>query len=140
MAHATGQRPPEFEDHMPYANRRMEDILKLNEIASTTKTEIMPPRSNKTIWAHTPLVLTGAKMNVMTEPLHQTNKALPQGLCVHPSYDTYNCGDQKTNIQLYNTKDHAIIIKKGTAVPQMVATNKVPEVVVADDMVGALQT
>ena len=43
-------------------------------------------------------------------------------------------------IQLYNTKDHAIIIKKGTAVAQMVAANEVPEMVVADGTVGALQT
>ena len=41
---------------------------------------------------------------------------------------------------MYNTKDHAIIIKKGTAVAQMVATNEVPETVVADGTVGALQT
>ena len=94
----------------------MEDLLELNEIASTTKTEIIPPRSNKTIRAQTPLVLTGTKMNVMTEPLHQTDRALPQGLHVHPSYGTYNCGSQEMTIQLYNTKDHAIIIKKGTVV------------------------
>ena len=43
-------------------------------------------------------------------------------------------------VQLYNTKGHAIIIKKGTAVAQMVATNEVPEMVVADGTVGALQT
>ena len=77
VACATGQRPPEFEYHMPYSNRGMKDLLELNEIASTTRTEIIPARSNKTIQAHTPLVLTGAKMNVMTEPLHQTDKALP---------------------------------------------------------------
>ena len=38
-------------------------------------------------------------------------------------------------VQLYNTKDHAIIIKKGTAV-----ANEVPEMVVADGTVGALRT
>ena len=48
----------------------MEDILKLNEVTSTIKTETIPPRSNKTIKAHTPLVLMGTSMNVMTEPLH----------------------------------------------------------------------
>ena len=94
----------------------MEDLLKLNEIASATKTDIIPPRSNKTIGACTPLVLMGTKMNIMTEPLHQTDKALPQGLHVHPSYGTYNCGSQKMTVQLYNTKDHTIIIKKGTVV------------------------
>ena len=140
MARATGQRPPEFKDHMRYLNRAMEDLLKLNKIASATKTEIIPPRSNKTIWARTPLVLTGTKMNVMTEPLHLTDKVLPPRLHIHPSYGTYNCGSQKMTVQLYNTKDHAIIIKKGTAVAQMVATNEVPEMVVADGMVGALQT
>ena len=70
VAYATGQKPPKFEDHTPYPNRGMEDLLKLNEVASAIKTEIIPPRSNKTIKAHTPLVLMGTSMNVMTEPLH----------------------------------------------------------------------
>ena len=43
-------------------------------------------------------------------------------------------------IQLYNIKDHTIIIKKGTVVTQMVATNEVPDIVVADGAVGALHT
>ena len=42
-------------------------------------------------------------------------------------------------VQLYNTKDHLIVIKKGTAVARMVATNEVPESVVADGTVGAIQ-
>ena len=138
VAHATGQKSPEFEDHTPYLNQGMEDLLKLNEIASATKTEIIPPQSNKTTRACTPLVLMGTKMNVMTELLHQTDTALSQGLHVHPSYGTYNYASQKMTVQLYNTKDHAIIIKKGTAVAQMVATNEVPEMVVADGMIGAL--
>ena len=52
----------------------------------------------------------------------------------------YNCGSQRTTVQLYNTKDHTIIIKKGTAVARMVAANEVPEMVVANGTVGALQT
>ena len=43
-------------------------------------------------------------------------------------------------VQLYNTKDHAIVIRKGTAVAQMVAANEVLETVVADGTVGALWT
>ena len=82
----------------------------------------------------------GTSMNVMTEPLHQDDKAHPQGLHVCPSYGTYNCGSQKTTVQLYNTKDHAIIIKKETAVARMVAANEVPEMVAADSAVEALQT
>ena len=82
----------------------------------------------------------GTSMNVMTEPLHQNDKALPQGLHVHPSYGMYNCSSQKTMVQLYNTKDHAIVIKKGTAVARMVAANEVPEMVVPNCAVGALQT
>ena len=77
VAHATGQKPPKFEDHAPYLNQGMEDLLKLNGVASAIKTEIIPPQSNKTIKAHTPLVLIGKSMNVMTEPLHQMDKALP---------------------------------------------------------------
>ena len=75
-------------------------------------------------------------MNVMTEPLNQNDKALPQGLHVHPSYGMYNCDSLKTTVQLYNTKDHAIVIKKGIAVAQMVATNEVPKTVVADGTWG----
>ena len=116
VAKAAGQEPPKFKDHTPYSNLGIEDLLKLDELANTTRTEIIPPRSNKTIKACTPLVLMGTSMNVMTEPLHQNNKALPRGLHVHPSYDKYNCSSWKTMVQLYNTKDHAIVIKKGTAV------------------------
>ena len=70
VAHATGQKPPEFEDHILYSNQGMEDLLKLNKIASATKTEIILPMTNKTIGTHTPLVLKDTKMNIMTEPLH----------------------------------------------------------------------
>ena len=59
---------------------------------------------------------------------------------MHPSYGMYNCSSQKKTVQLYNTKDHIIIIKKGTAVARMVAANEGPEMVVIDGAVGALQT
>ena len=62
-------KAPEFEDHKLYSNQGMKGLLELNEIASVTKTEIILPRSNKTIWACTPLVLMRTKINVMTEPL-----------------------------------------------------------------------
>ena len=55
-----------------------------------------------------------------------------------PRYGTYNCGSQKTMVQLCNTKDHATVIKKGTAVARMVTANVVPEIVVADSTIGAL--
>ena len=70
VARATGQEPPKFEDHTPYSNQGMEDLLKLNKLVSATKIEIIPPRLNKTIKACTSLVLMGTSMNVMTEPLH----------------------------------------------------------------------
>ena len=79
-------------------------------------------------------------MNVLTEPLHWDDGALPKGLYVRPSYGTYSCGSQKTDVQLYNTKDHPIILKKGTPAARMVAANEVPETVVVDGTVGALQT
>ena len=78
IAEAAGEKPPEFEDHMPFSNRGMEDLLELNEMVSTVRMEIIPPPSNKTIKARTPLMLLmGVHMNVMTEPLHQNDKALP---------------------------------------------------------------
>ena len=70
VAQAVGQEPPKFKDHTLYSNQGMEDLLKLNELVSTTRTEIIPPVSNKTIKGHTPLVLMGTSMNVMTESLH----------------------------------------------------------------------
>ena len=138
VAKAICQEPPEFEDHTSYSNWGMEDLLKLNELVSTTRNEIIPPQSNKTIKAHTPLVLMRTNMHAMMEPLHCNDKALPQGLHVWPSYNTYNCGSRKTIVQLYEIKDHAIVIKKGTAMARMVAVNKVPETVIADDTLGAL--
>ena len=77
VACATGQEPLKFKDHTPHWNQGMEDLLELNEVASAIKTEIIPPQLNKTIKAHTPLVMMGMSMNIMTEPLHQTDKALP---------------------------------------------------------------
>ena len=62
---------PKFEDHTPYLNQVMEDLLELYKLASATRMEIIPPQSNKTIKARTLLVLMGTSMNVMTEPLHQ---------------------------------------------------------------------
>ena len=116
----------------------MEDLLELNKLASATGMGIIPPQSNKTIKACTPLVLMGTSMNMMTEPLHQNDKALPRGLHVCPSYGMYSCGSQKTMVQLYNIKDYAIVVKKVTAVARMVATNEDPETVVTDGTVGAL--
>ena len=71
-------------------------------------------------------------MNVMTESLHQNDKALPQGLHVRCSYGTYNCGNRKMDVQQYNTRDHPIVLSKGTAVARMVTANEVPWTVVAD--------
>ena len=42
-ARATGQEPLKFEDHTPYSNWGMGDLLELNELVSATKTEIIPP-------------------------------------------------------------------------------------------------
>ena len=43
VAKATGQEPPKFKDHTPYSTQGMQDLLKLNELASTTRMEIIPP-------------------------------------------------------------------------------------------------
>ena len=52
----------------------------------------------------------------------------------------YNCGNRKTDVQLYNTKHHPIVLSKGTVVARMVTANEVPGTVVADGTVGTLQT
>ena len=51
VAKAAGEEPPEFKDHTLYSNKGMEDLLELNDLASTVRTEIIPPQSNKTIKA-----------------------------------------------------------------------------------------
>ena len=66
-----------FKDHTPFSNRGMKDLLELDELVSTVQTEVIPPRSNKTIKVCTPLVLLGVRVNVITEPLHQDEEALP---------------------------------------------------------------
>ena len=51
IAEVTGEEPPEFEDHTPFSNKGMEDLLKLDELVSTACTawtEVIPPWSNKT--------------------------------------------------------------------------------------------
>ena len=80
----------------------------------------------------------GTHMNMIIERIHWDDKALPQGLHVRHSYGMYNCGSQKTDVQLYNTKDYPIVLKKGTPVARMVAANKVPETVVAGGTVGVI--
>ena len=87
-----GEEPPEFEDHTPFSNRGMKDLLELDELVSTIQTEVIPLWSNKTIKAHTPLVLMEVRVNVITEPLPRDDEALPRGLHVRPSYSTYHCG------------------------------------------------
>ena len=88
----TGQEVPELEDHTPYSNCGKKDLLELNKLVSMMRIEIIPPHSNKTIKAYTPLVLLGTSRNVMAEPLHRNDKAFSHGLHVCPSYNTYNCG------------------------------------------------
>ena len=44
------------------------------------------------------------------------------------------------HVQLYNNKDHPIVLLKGTAIARMVTANEVPGKVVADGTVGTLQT
>ena len=56
VVEAIGEEPPpEFKDHTLFSNRGMKDLLKLDELVSTTQTKVIPPWSNKTIKAHTPL-------------------------------------------------------------------------------------
>ena len=50
----------------------------------------------------------------------------------------YNCSNSKTDVQLYNTKDHPTVLSKGTAVARMGTGNEAPGTVVADGTVSAL--
>ena len=43
VVEAIGEEPPEFEDHTPLSNRGMKDLLELDELVSTIRTEVIPP-------------------------------------------------------------------------------------------------
>ena len=43
VAEAIGEEPLEFEDHTPFSNRGMKDLLELDELVSTIQTEVIPP-------------------------------------------------------------------------------------------------
>ena len=44
-----GVEPPQFEDHTPYSNKRMEDLLDTDEVIHAVNTVVIPPRQNKII-------------------------------------------------------------------------------------------
>ena len=75
-----GVEPPQFEDHTPYSNKGMEDLLDINEVIHTINTVVIPPRASRIIKGQTSLVLFGTKMNVATEPLKRGDPPLPRGL------------------------------------------------------------
>ena len=41
--------PPEFEDHTPYSNKAVEDLLDINEVIYAVNTVVIPPRQNRII-------------------------------------------------------------------------------------------
>ena len=133
-----GVEPPQFEDHTPYSNKGMEDLLDINEVIHTVNTVVIPPRASRTIKGQTFLVLFGTKMNVVTEPLKRGDLPLPRGLHLWPSHARYNCGSQEVHVALYNTKDQPVVIQKGTPVGCMVATNIIPEKVLLPGTLEAM--
>ena len=73
-----GVEPPEFEDHTPYSNKAMGDLLDIDEVIYTVNTVVIPPWQNRIIKGRTSLVLFGTKMNVATEPLKRGDPPLPR--------------------------------------------------------------
>ena len=122
-AEKQGVEPPQFE----YSNKRMEDLLDIDEVICMVNTVSIPPRQNKIIKGQTSLVLYGTKINVATEPLKRGDPPLPRGLHLQSSHTRYNCGSQKIHVSLYNTKDQPVVIQKGTPVSCMVTANAIPE-------------
>ena len=55
VAQAIGEEPLEFEDHTPFSNRGMKDLLEIDELVSTIRTEVIPPRSTKPLKPALPL-------------------------------------------------------------------------------------
>ena len=129
---------PQFEDHTPYSNKGMEDLLDIDEVIYAVSTVIIPPRQIKIIKGWTSLVLYGTKMNVATEPLKKGDPPLPRELHLWSSHTRYNCVSQKIHVFLHNTKDKPVVIQKGTPVSHMVAANAIPEKVLLPGTLEAL--
>ena len=68
----------EKQDHIPYSNKGMEDLLDIDEVIYAVNTVIIPPRQNKIIKGQTSLVLYGTKINVATEPLKRGDPPHPR--------------------------------------------------------------
>ena len=77
-AEKQGIELPQFEDHTPYANKGMEDLLDIDKVMCAVNTVIIHLRRNKIIKGWTSLVLYGTKMNVATEPLTRGDPPLPR--------------------------------------------------------------
>ena len=105
----------------------MEDLLAIDEVIHAVNTVVIPSRASRIIKGQTSLVLSRTKMNVATEPLKREDPPLPRGLHLWTSHARYNCGRQKVYVALYNTKDQPLVIKKGTPVGHVVATNIILE-------------
>ena len=131
-----GVEPSQFEDHTPYSNKGMEDLLDIDEAIHGINTVVIPLRSG-IFKGQTSLVLFGTKMNVATEPLKRGDPPLPRGLHLRPSHARYNCGGQ-VHVTLYNMKDQPMVIQKGTRVGGMVAANIIPEKVLLPGTLEAL--
>ena len=56
-----GVEPPQFEDHTPYFNKGMEDLLDINEVIHAVITVVIPPRTSRIIKGWTSLVLFSQK-------------------------------------------------------------------------------
>ena len=137
-AEKQGIELPQFEDHIPYSNKGMEDLLDIDKVIHAVNTVVIPPRQNKIIKGQTSLVLYGTKMNVATEPLKRGDPPLSRGLHLQLSHMRYNCGSQKIHVSLYNTKDQPVVIQKGTPVGHMVAANTILEKVLLPGTLEAL--
>ena len=137
-AEKQGIELPQFEDHTPYSNKGMEDLLDIDKVIFAVNTVVIPPRQNKIIKGQTSLVLHGTKMNMATEPLKRGDPPLPRGLHLWLSHPRYNCRSQMIHVSLYNTKDQLAVIQKGTSVSHMVSANAIPEKVLLPGTLEAL--
>ena len=75
-----GVEPPQFEDHTPYSNKGMQDMLDIDEVIQAVNSVVIPPRASRIIKDWTSLVLLETKINVVTEPLKRGDPPLPRGL------------------------------------------------------------
>ena len=111
-----------------YSNKGYGNLLNIDEIVRTKHRTMVPAGMNLLVKGKTDLVLTGASMYVITEPLKKDDRPLlPSGLYVRPCITDYKTGSQSVSVELYNLTERNIYLEKNTPIARMSAGDAVPD-------------